>query len=464
MNDDTRRDTLIDALRQTDDVETVTGPRPDPAAGSASHPAGAVRRRGLTGLLRRLGLDTLYVLTALPLGVAAFALAAVGLSFGVGTLIVWVGIPVLAATLVAASGFARLERLRLEQWQGRRVTKPVYLRPAPGDTWLRRLLTPLRDPQNWLDVLWATFGWIVSTVAFSLVVVVWGEALGGLTYPIWGHLASHQGGPVSVVLAGEAGLEPSGALMQTISVATGLVVLVLLPWLVRAFAWVNAAFSDLVLNARGDLSARLRGEQDARAAAQQAEAASFRRLERDIHDGPQQRLVRLAMDLGRAKQQLGTDPEKASVIVDESLRQARETLEELRALSRGIAPPLLVDRGLGVALDELAARGAVAVEMTHELPDGLSPHVETAVYFTVSEALTNVAKHAGAQQAFVRVVPDGDFLGVEVLDHGVGGAHLGKGQGLAGLEQRLHAVQGTLTVDSPAGGPTLLTARVPFRG
>ena len=469
-------ETLTDALSGADDLpgqpvdqtsgqSAQEGERPalsDAAPYSAPSPASGAR---LVGLLRRLGLDTLYVLTALPLGVAAFVVASVGLSLGVGTLIVWVGVPVLSFTLVAASGFARLERLRLEQWQGRRVTRPVYLRARPEDAWLRRLLTPLRDPQNWLDVLWATFGWIVSTVVFVLVVALWAEALAGVTYPLWAHwLPEDNGGPVTSLLVRLSGGEQGGVVDLSISVAVGLLTLALLPWLVRGCAWVNEAFADLVLNARGELSEQVRREQGARAAAQRAEAASFRRLERDIHDGPQQRLVRLTMDLGRARHQLGTDPEKAAAAVDDALHHARETLEELRALSRGIAPPLLVDRGLGVALDELAMRGAVAVEMTHDLPPGLSPHVETAVYFTVSEALTNVAKHSGAGQAFVRVAGEDGFLLVEVLDHGTGGAHPGKGQGLAGLAQRLRAVGGDLAVDSPVGGPTLVAARIPLRG
>lgn len=167
------------------------------------------------------------------------------------------------------------------------------------------------------------------------------------------------------------------------------------------------------------------------------------------------------MDLGRARRQVAGDPEQASATIESALEQARETLDELRALSRGIAPPLLVDRGLGVALDELVVRSAVPVTLVHDLPTGLSPHVETAVYFTVSEALTNVAKHSGADAADVRVVPDGTDLLVQVRDEGVGGAHPGKGQGLAGLVQRVAAVGGTLEVDSPAGGPTLVTARIP---
>ena len=144
--------------------------------------------------------------------------------------------------------------------------------------------------------------------------------------------------------------------------------------------------------------ARVEGGRDA---ARVAEAASLRRLERDIHDGPQQRLVRLSMDLGRARKQLDQDPERAAETIDAALLQARETVDELRSLSRGIAPPLLVDRGLRAALGELMVRSDLPVEAVVRVPEDLPPHVETAVYFVVAEALTNVAKHSGATRASV---------------------------------------------------------------
>ena len=176
------------------------------------------------------------------------------------------------------------------------------------------------------------------------------------------------------------------------------------------------------------------------------------------------------MDLGRAKRQLDQDPERAAATLDEALTQARETVAELRSLSRGIAPPLLVDRGLAAALEEMLAQSVVPVESRIDVPSQLPPHVETAVYFVVAEALTNIAKHSGAAHASVAVTADGGgevagggVAGVEVRveDDGVGGAHPAKGLGLAGLRQRLAAVDGTLDLSSPAGGPTVLLARIP---
>jgi signal transduction histidine kinase len=196
------------------------------------------------------------------------------------------------------------------------------------------------------------------------------------------------------------------------------------------------------------------------------EARTLRRIERDLHDGPQQRLVRLDMDLETIGRRLDDDPDRARTLLAEALTQNREALAELRALSRGIAPPILADRGLAEAITAAAARCAVPVALDLALPGGvrLAPTVENTAYFVVTEALTNVAKHSSARQASVVVGVEGDRVSVQVGDDGDGGAHLGKGHGLAGLADRLAAVEGRLDVTSPAGGPTLITADIPLAG
>jgi signal transduction histidine kinase len=185
-----------------------------------------------------------------------------------------------------------------------------------------------------------------------------------------------------------------------------------------------------------------------------------------MHDGPQQRLVRLAMDLGRAQQQLDTDPEALRNTLDEAVNQTRETLDELRALSRGIAPPVLADRGLPSALAALAGRCTVPVELVVDadlgLPRGrLDAAVENTAYFAVSEALTNVAKHSGATNCWVTVANGPDRLAVQIVDDGGGGAHVGKGHGLSGLADRVRATGGALTVVSPVCGPTEIKVELP---
>jgi signal transduction histidine kinase len=193
-----------------------------------------------------------------------------------------------------------------------------------------------------------------------------------------------------------------------------------------------------------------------------AEAAALRRLERDIHDGPQQRLVRLAIELGRAQRQFDRRPEAVREALADAIAQTEEAMEELRALSRGIAPPVLADRGLREALADLAARATVPVDLDVDDPsERPSAAVETAAYFVVAEALTNVAKHSQAGRAAVGLRHGDGTLRVRVSDDGVGGAALGKGHGLRGLDDRVRALGGELRVASPAGGPTRVTAELP---
>lgn len=419
------------------------------------HPA----PRPASALVARAARDTLYALSAFPLGVLGLVVTVVGVAAGLGTLVIWIGVLVLAATLVVSSWLARLERVRLVRLQERAPRATRYRGTDPRQGPIARTIRPLRDPQMWLDTLWGPIAFVTGTLAFVVATVWWAAALVGTTYWIWQTWVPS--GDADETLASLLGLGDGRVAESLLNLALGLIAFATLPWVVRAVCWVHASLADFVLNGRSSMTARVERAEGALDATQQAEVAALRRLERDIHDGPQQRLVRLTMDLGRARRQLGTDPEQASASIDSALHQARETLDELRALSRGIAPPLLVDRGLGVALDDLVVRSAVPVELVHALPHGLAPHVETAVYFTVSEALTNVAKHAGADAAHVRVVSEGADLLVEIRDHGVGGAHPGKGQGLAGLAQRVAAVAGTFEIDSPVGGPTVLTARIP---
>ena len=166
------------------------------------------------------------------------------------------------------------------------------------------------------------------------------------------------------------------------------------------------------------------------------------------------------MDLARAKRQASRDPRAAETILDGAIAQTRETLDELRSLSRGIAPPVLVDRGLAAALAEVAARSGVPVAVDADVPR-LSERVEQAAYFVASEALTNLNKHSGAHSAELGAVIETEQLRLWIADDGVGGASLAKGHGLAGLVERLEGVDGRLTVTSPAGGPTRVEAVIP---
>jgi signal transduction histidine kinase len=279
----------------------------------------------------------------------------------------------------------------------------------------------------------------------------------------WALPENDEGGGLFWLLTG------NGGRLGEIAVNTvlGVVMVATSPLLVRGLVATRAGLArGLLTNQTAALRARATQLESSRRAAVQAEAQMLRRLERDIHDGPQQRLVRLNMDLETVARRLDDDPDKARPLVAEALEQSREALGELRALSRGIAPPILADRGLGPALAAAAARCPVQVSLDVALPAGrrLAAAVENTAYFVVSEALTNVAKHAHATLCTVVVSADSERVLVEVRDDGRGGAHLGKGHGLAGLADRLATVEGGLDVVSPLGGPTVLTAEIPLVG
>jgi signal transduction histidine kinase len=418
-------------------------------------------------LLRQVSIDSLYVLVGFPLGLLTVVLFMTGFFLGIGTLIIWIGLPVLTATLFLARGFAVVERARVAPVFGQRMPHPNYRRPGPDAGLVRRMLLPLADPQTWLDLLHGMFRFIPSTIAFSFVVTWWAGALGGLSAPLWDW--SIPRGPDDQDLPELLGMGSGAGTRLVLYVAIGVFFLGTLYPVVRGVAMLEAWFARGLLSGVGELREQVAEANAARevaqaqkAAAVSAEATALRRLERDIHDGPQQRLVRLAMDLGRAEQQFATDPEAARATVAEALTQTRETLDELRALSRGIAPPILVDRGLQAALTALAGRCTVPVDLDAPVVERLDPAVESTAYFVVAESLTNVAKHSHASEVQVSVQRIATGLLVTIADDGVGGASVAKGHGLAGLEDRVHAAGGVLAVDSPIGGGTRLTAALPI--
>jgi signal transduction histidine kinase len=301
----------------------------------------------------------------------------------------------------------------------------------------------------------------LAVLAFSVTVTFWAIALGGITYGLWDWALPQEGNEDLFELLGFDG----GTSLRIVGYTLiGLLAAAVLPFAVRAVALLQAHLGRVLLTSRAATQAELGRLSRGRDAAVAAEAVALRRLERDIHDGPQQHLVRLGMDLSRAQRQLDRDPSAARTTLAEAGVLAREALEELRALSRGIAPPVLADRGLAAALASLAARSPVPVELAVDLPaERLAPATENTAYFVVSEALANVAKHSGADVCRVGVGLVGDVLRVVVEDDGAaGGAVLVPGHGLAGLADRLRAVDGVLTVDSPRGGPTRTVAELPW--
>ncbi|MGW4474942.1 histidine kinase [Nonomuraea sp. NPDC004354] len=235
------------------------------------------------------------------------------------------------------------------------------------------------------------------------------------------------------------------------------------PLVARAFAWVDIIAGKALLgpSISDELAQRVETLRESRAEVIDAADAERRRIERDLHDGTQQRLVWLAMNLGMARATLTDLPEPARQVIAQAHEEAKQALKELRDLVRGLHPAVLTDEGLDAALSGLAARAPLPVRLSVDVADRASPTIEAVAFFVVSEALTNIAKHAEAANAAITVVRRGDRLRVTVQDDGKGGAAPERGTGLRGLAQRVGSVDGRLRIDSPAGGPTTIEVELP---
>ena len=430
-------------------------------------------RSGYLALWRALPRELGFHALTMPIATSGFVVAVTLVSAGVGTIVTFfIGVFVFIAALYVSRGFGTLELLRLE-WAGRpAIERPVWSQPAPGFWgWLRSMFG---NGHYWLYLLHTmVINFIISLITWTIMVTWVATALGGTLYAfIAFSLPNAFDGDRRVAswILEELGFDPAptGYPIADVVVYTlvGLVFLATLPLVSRGLILLHEAIargtlgaftSDALRRQVGDLTA-------SRGAAIAAEGHSLRRLERDIHDGPQQRLVRLQMDLAAAERQLDTDPAKAKKLIAEAMGQSKEALEELRALSRGFAPPILLDRGLVAALQSAADRSPVPVKVIDELGGrSLPQEIERNAYFVASEALANVDKHAGATESTVSVwVDDEHALTVAVYDNGRGGAVATPGHGLAGLEERLLGLGGTLSVDSPDGGPTTILAHLPL--
>ncbi|MBX6385054.1 MAG: sensor domain-containing protein [Microbispora sp.] len=410
-------------------------------------------------LLSRLAGDTVYLLVGFPLATITFCLVVTGLSAGAGLLVVWVGVPVLALTCLIARGMGDVERLRIRAVLGRDLPRPRYPTSPPGAGLFRKTVTPLAGGQPWLDVLYALLDFPVAVVAFCVTITWWAVAIFGVTYPLFGWIVSDI--PGNHQLPELLGFGRGYVVDSVFYVVMGVVFALTLYPVIRSCALIKASLARALLTGVAELQERIDDLTEGRHAAAHAEADALRRLERDIHDGPQQRLVHLAMELSRAQRELRRDTDAAHETIGKAIAATRETLDELRALSRGIAPPILADRGLAPALAALAGRCTVPVELDVQTAERYPALIENTIYFVTAEALTNVAKHSRATSCSVTLTRIGDTLILTIGDDGVGGAHVAKGHGLSGLADRLRAVDGELSVRSPAGGPTLITAEVP---
>ncbi|MGL5865880.1 MAG: sensor histidine kinase [Dermatophilaceae bacterium] len=385
--------------------------------------------------------------------IAAFVVAVVGITVSLSTLVVAVGIPVGAGFLRLLRWFGDHERRSAATVLGRPVVIPPGLRTG------RWGAATIGDRAAYRDLAQAFVGFPVAILTFVTGLSWAAAAVGGVAYPVWAWLLPGDSSGLVSLLGGR----PSPVGDTVLYVSLGVLALYTLPAVMTRLTAAQAGAADAVLvGDAGRLRARNAALAQSRRAAATAEGAALRRLERDIHDGPQQRLLRIAMDLDLAERRIDDDPAGARELVTSATVQARDTLTELRGLSRGVAPPELTEQGLAAALRALAARSSVPTPV--DVGDGgadLSAEAQRAAYFVVAECLANVAKHSGASSCRVEVVADDAAVRVIVADDGVGGACSVPGHGLDGLGERLRGLDGRVMVDSPMGGPTTVTAELP---
>jgi signal transduction histidine kinase len=395
--------------------------------------------------------EFLYVAIGLPLGFTWLLVLAIMLSLGIGLAILTVGIPLLALTLVLWRWGADTERQRAALVLGEPIARPVRLAPL-SPRFVDRWVAKVRDRTTWRDLGYMLLLGPVGIVAGTITIALWSAAVAALVSP-----AFAAGAPEGSFLGDLS--TPAAAGLALASVPIALVALVA----TRVLATGCGGLARVLLTSddRNQLTERISSLEATRSGAVESADARLRRIERDLHDGAQHRLAYIAMELGRARAKLPHDPDGVDVLLAGAHDESKRAMRELRDLVRGIHPSVLSDRGLDAALSGLAERASVPVEINTALDERLPPAVETAAYYVVAETLTNVGRHSGATRAAVDVQRDGPDVVVAIRDDGRGGARRKPGSGLEGLAQRVEALDGSLGVDSPEGGPTTITARLP---
>ncbi|MGX1368139.1 signal transduction histidine kinase [Streptomyces canus] len=430
---------------------------------------GTVRRHRVPAGLRapfegRTWRELGYVLLSLPISILMFTYAVTMISLGAGLLVTFLGIPVFAAGLAGCRGLGALERARARGLLGLEVGDPEPLRMRkPGlMAWIGAVL---KSGTSWRTLLYSVVHLPWALFSFVVAVNFWVYGWALLTYPLWFWIFPAYVGQDGLQLYGDEThqIYLDNPFEIGVTALVGLLFTLATPWIVRALTTVDRLMVHGLLGPTR-LSARVVELESDRGVVVDTAAADLRRIERDLHDGAQARLVALAMDLGLAKEKLTEDPQAAARMVDEAHGEVKTALQELRDLARGIHPAVLTDRGLDAALSSVASRCTVPVQVEVDLPSRPAPAIEGIAYFTVSELLQNISKHSRATFAAVDVWRVENRLLLQVVDNGVGGAEVSAGSGLAGLAERLDAVDGILVVDSPAGGPTRVTAELPWRG
>ncbi len=403
------------------------------------------------GRLRRVGWQVgLIGMSPVNLAVAVATIVFLAVSW------TWVALPLLLFTVAKTRVLADGYRLIAGQLIGAEIERPYRARPPGG--WSTRLSSMAKDPATWRDLAWL---WVNATLGFAMIVTALSLLLGAawqLVFPlvwwIWPDVFSQYWGFIDL---------SSLPLAVVFSWPVALLYLALWwrlePPLMRGYG--RLARSLLSPTASSRLVKRVEQLAVSRAETVDTQAAELRRIERDLHDGAQARLVALGMSLGMADELVERDPQAAKALLAEARSTTSQALAELRDLVRGIHPPVLADRGLDGAVHALALACPLPTAVEVDVPGRLPAPVESAGYFAVAEAITNVIKHSGATKAWVRVTYADGRLSLMVADDGNGGADPSRGTGLRGIERRLAAFDGTVVVSSPVGGPTVVTMELP---
>jgi signal transduction histidine kinase len=379
-------------------------------------------------------------------GVAAFTVVAGLASAGLTVLFFGIGVVIVGAAIEASRIVARVERWRAYVGEPARPAAHSYS-PLRGG-FLDILRAEFADESRWRDVLYVAINLPLSVLEFAVVAALWIAALTLTTISTWYAGPAPSAFPVALgTVAGVLLLPVAGSVSQLVMT------------LHRGV--VNAL---LCTSESRELRREVETLRESRSAVLETEATELHRIERDLHDGAQQRLVMLNIDLGLAAEKVEQDPESAKALILEGQAEARRALAEIRDLVRGIAPSILLDRGLVPALESITGRGSVPTVIRSDLAPGerLPAATERAAYFVVAEALANVAKHSGARSCEVRVSRTTAMVTVEVRDDGAGGAAIRPGGGLDGLASRVQGVDGTFSLSSPPGGPTIVRAELPI--
>ncbi len=404
---------------------------------------------GTTSRLHRIGADALYVLTGMVASIVAFTVWVTAVSVTVSLLILIIGLPLVMITFRLFRAMCDVERHRAALVLGEPIGSSY--RPVPPlSKFGQRLRIVSTDPQTWKDTGYLLVLSIIGMAWGTIWLVLWGVALGSIVLPAWWWAMPSD--------AQYLGINVDTGVEYVLAVVIGIALIPISLYAQRGMALSQAHIARWML--APSLAERVERLTETRSGAVDVAAAELQRIERDLHDGAQARLVALAMDLGMAEERFDRDPDGARELVGEAREEAKRALAELRDLARGIRPGLLEERGLEAAIAALAARSPVPARAAIDVSRRPPAKVESAAWFVVSEALANTAKHSGAQRATVWVTLRDGSLHVEVVDDGRGGADA-NGAGLRGLAQRVAALDGSLEVNSPPGGPTLVRAVLP---